>query len=108
MNLKEARELARKVGATIEERKGPSTAIITDAKGKITGYEDTHEYIIRLGVISIEEGTGRRKDIILHASTPREAAELAVVETGRAAIALAAEAKKAYVDSDLIFGAKKS
>ena len=92
MNLKEAREIARKVGATIEEKK--DTELNTG-------------FIVRLGVVKIGSN-GTRENIVLHATDPRQAADLAVIETGRAAIALADQAKKVYVDSDLIFGAPRS
>lgn len=93
MKLKEAREIARKVGATIEERKSD---------------EFYDEYIIRLGVVRIDPGSGVRKNIELRASSPSEAAALACVETGRAARELLEVAKATYVDSDLIFGASKA
>ena len=95
MNLKSARELARKVGATIEEKKR------SENMTQIT------EYIVRLGVIKIE-GNGGRQSIVLHASSPHEAADLAVVETGRACRALLEHCKQVYTDSDLIFGAPKA
>jgi hypothetical protein len=95
MNLKTAREIARKVGATIEEKKAFDIGV------------DVTEYIVRLGIIKINS-SGVRENIVLHASSPHEAADLAVVETGRAARALLEEAKSVYVDTDLIFGAPKS
>lgn len=100
MNLKEAREIARKVGATIEEKKDE----------RLSEHDNTYEvtnYIVRLGVIRIGSN-GTRETPILHATSPRQAADLAVVETGRAAIELASVAKRVYVDSDLIFGAQRS
>ena len=93
MNLKEAREIARKVGATISEQ--------------ILNPNDPKTYTIRLGVIRMG-ANGVREDIILHARSPREAADLAVVETGRAARQLLEVAKQVYSDSDLIFGAPKA
>ena len=102
MNLKTAREIARKVGATIEEKKTGN--VWPDGKSG-AGY--TLEYIIRLGVVRIDPGSGVRKNIELRATSPQEAANLAVVETGRAARELLEIAKSVYVDSDLIFGAPK-
>lgn len=93
MNLKEAREIARKVGATISEQ--------------VLNPNDPKTYTVRLGVIRIG-ANGIREDIILHATSPREAADLAVVETGRAARQLLEVAKQVYSDSDLIFGAPKA
>ena len=93
MNLKEARDIARKVGATISEQ--------------ILNPNDPKTYTIRLGVIRMGPN-GTREDIILHANSPREAADLAVVETGRAARQLLEVAKQVYSDSDLIFGAPKA
>jgi hypothetical protein len=100
MNLKEARDIARKVGATIEEKK-----LKAHAEGFSQALEN--EYIIRLGVVKIGS-SGVRENIVLHASSPREAADLACIETGRAARALLEVAKEVYSNSDLIFGAKKS
>lgn len=97
MNLKEARELARKVGATISE--SDAVLIGSSPNGK--------QYTIRLGVIRMG-ANGVREEILLHATTPREAADLAVVETGRAARQLLEVAKQVYSDSDLIFGAPKA
>lgn len=88
MNLKEARELARKVGATISE-------------------SAVNEYTVRLGVIKMGPN-GVREDIVLQANSPRQAADLAVVETGRAAHQLLEIAKQVYSDSDLSFGAHKA
>lgn len=93
MDLKAARAIARQVGATIE------------AKGE--GIIENPEYTIRLGVCRIG-ANGTREDIKLNARTPREAADLAVIETGRAARALVEVAKRVYSDSDLIFGAPRS
>lgn len=101
MNLKEAREIARKVGATIEEKKYDDNKVYD---GKVE-YET--DYIIRLGVIKIGSA-GVRENIVLHAQSPAEAANLACIETGRAARALFEVAKKVYTDSDLIFGAPKA
>lgn len=99
MNLKEARELARKVGATISETTNPAPELGSQGSSK--------EYTVRLGVIRMGSN-GVREEIVLHASTPREAADLAVVETGRAARQLLEVAKQVYSDSDLIFGAPKA
>lgn len=93
MNLKEARDIARKVGATISEQ--------------ILNPNDPKTYTIRLGVIKMGSN-GIREDIILQATSPREAADLAIVETGRAARQLLEIAKQVYSDSDLIFGAPKA
>ena len=93
MNLKEARDIARKVGATISEQ--------------ILNPNDPKTYTIRLGVIRMG-ANGIREEIHLQANSPREAADLAVVETGRAALQLLEIAKKVYSDSDLIFGAPKA
>ena len=98
MNLKEAREIARKVGATIEEKKPANIAGV---------FPNQIEYIIRLGVIKIGS-SGVRENIVLHASSAREAADLACIETGRACRALLEQAKQVYTDSDLIFGAPKA
>ena len=91
MNLKEAREIARKVGATIHE--------LSDAGERY--------YSVRLGVVKMG-ANGTREEILLSASSPREAADLAVVETGRASRQLLEVAKQVYSDSDLIFGAPKA
>lgn len=104
MNLKEAREIARKVGATIEEKKATPPKVIPQDFNPSEYYK---EFIVRLGVVRIG-GNGTRENIVIHAGSAREAAELAVVETGRAARALVEEAKRVYVDSDLIFGAPKA
>ena len=102
MNLKEAREIARKVGATISE----SRELIHPGEG-VSPPSYLTLYTVRLGVIKMG-ANGVREDIILHANSPREAADLAVVETGRAARALLEVAKQVYSDSDLIFGAPKA
>jgi len=102
MNLKEAREIARKVGATIEEKTSPNATGQGSPSGMRSG-----EYIVRLGVVKIGPN-GTRENIVLHATSPVEAANLAVIETGRNARALADQAKKVYVDSDLIFGMARS
>lgn len=101
MNLKEAREIARKVGATIEEKKGP----VPYAAGASPEFDT--DYIVRLGVVKIAS-SGVRENIVLHARSPHEAADLACIETGRAARSLLEQAKRVYTDSDLIFGAPKS
>jgi hypothetical protein len=103
MNLKTAREIARKVGATIEEKK---ELIHANEGVGAPAYYDTI-YIVRLGVVKINS-SGVRENIVLHASSPYEAADLAVVETGRAARALLEEAKSVYVGSGLVFGVPKS
>lgn len=94
MDLKEARAIARQVGATIEEKKLD--------KGRLG-----IDYIVRLGVCKINSN-GVREAVELHARTPHEAADLACVETGRNARALVEVAKRVYSDSDLIFGAPRS
>lgn len=93
MNLKEAREIARKVGATISEQ--------------VLNPNEAKTYTVRLGVVKMG-ANGIREEILLTASSPREAADLAVVETGRAARQLLEVAKQVYSDSDLIFGAPKA
>lgn len=85
MDLKEARAIARRVGATIEER-----------------IESERTYIVRLGVCQIG-ANGTREEIKLNYSTPAFAANGAVLETARACARLSAIAKEVYVDSDLIF-----
>jgi hypothetical protein len=101
MNLKEAREIARKVGATIEERDS------SDIDRAMNDRLREKTYIIRLGVVRIGPN-GTRENVVLHATSPHEAADLAVLETGRACRALLEQAKSVYVDSDLIFGAPRS
>lgn len=93
MNLKEAREIARKVGATISEQ--------------VFNPNEPKTYTVRLGVIRMR-ADGTREEILLHANSPREAADLACIETGRAARQLLEIAKRVYSDSDLIFGAPKA
>ena len=92
MDLKAARAIARQVGANIEKREGPTAPPF---------------YVIRLGVCKIGEN-GTRLFPELQASSPHQAADLAVIETGRNARALVEVAKRVYSDSDLIFGAPRT
>lgn len=92
MDLKEARAIARQVGATIEHMTSPTTP---------------PWYKVRLGVCKIGEN-GTRAFPELHATSPEQAADLACIETGRNARALVEVAKRVYSDSDLIFGAQRS
>lgn len=87
MDLKTARTIARQVGATIEQR-------------------DPQEFLVKLGVCRMCPN-GAREYPQLFAPTPQIAATLAVIETGKASMALASVAKQVYVDSDLIFGASQ-
>ena len=110
MNLKEAREIARKVGATIEEKRGrieKSAPDVANVPGDVIRFRGEISYIVRLGVVRIGPN-GTRENVVLHATSPHEAADLAVLETGRACRALIEQAKSVYVDSDLIFGAPRS
>lgn len=83
MDLKEARELARQVGATI------------------TPEQDY--FVVRLGVVKLRPDGGR-EDVRLIAPTPESAANTALLETGKAAKALYEQAKRVYASTDLIFG----
>jgi D-serine deaminase-like pyridoxal phosphate-dependent protein len=97
MLIKEARAIARQVGATIEVKKGEEGI----------KYSTEDYYLVRLGVCQIDS-TGARVFPTISARTPHEAAEVAVIETGRHASAIRDLAKKVYVDSDLIFGASRT
>lgn len=86
MDLKQARAIARSVGATIEENVTPHG----------------RSFRVRLGVCHIgSNGTREYRDF--SSPTPAEAAKHAVLETAKAAKAMMDQAKQVYVDSDLIF-----
>lgn len=90
MDLKQARAIARSVGATIEEiDNGPNALKL-------------HTYKVRLGVCEINDN-GTREYMEFQSPTPAEAAKHAVLETAKASKAMMDQAKKVYVDSDLIF-----
>ena len=89
MDLKQARAIARSVGATIEECESAFSG---------TGYS----YRVRLGVCVIG-ANGTREYPEFNLPTPTEAAAFAVLETAKAAKSMMDAAKQAYVDSDLIF-----
>src|SRR5690606_31390954 len=91
MDLKEARAIARRVGATIEER----------VENEVDGAKPRC-YLVRPGVCRIGSN-GTREEIKLNYSSPGYAANGAVIETARACARLSAIAKEVYVDSDLIF-----
>jgi len=91
MDLKEARAIARRVGATIEEKNLGSPL-----------QDESLEYVVRLGVCRIGSN-GTREEVKFHYTSPALAANGAVIETARACARLSAIAKEVYVDSDLIF-----
>lgn len=90
MDLKEARAIARRVGATIEERSSTEPGDLPA------------EYIVRLGICRIGSN-GTREEIKLHYPTADLAAHGAIIETAKACNALAAAAKETYVSTDLIY-----
>lgn len=87
MDLKQARAIARSVGATIEEVEGPI---------------QERFYRVRLGVCVIGSN-GTREYPEFHLPNPSEAAAFAVLETAKAAKSMMDIAKQVYVESDLIF-----
>lgn len=89
MDLKQARAIARSVGATIEESESDASA---------TGYS----YRVRLGVCVIGDN-GTREYPEYYTTTTETAAATAVLETAKASRVMMDTAKKVYVDSDLIF-----
>lgn len=88
MDLKQARAIARSVGATIEEKQ--------------MGHELKPYYVVRLGVCRIAS-TGTREYPTYSVNTPGEAANYAVLNTAKICNEMAALAKQVYVDSDLIY-----
>lgn len=88
MDLKQARAIARSVGATIGEKEdGP----------QLLPY-----YVVRLGVCRIGSN-GTREYPTYSAGTPGMAANYAVLNTAKICNEMAALAKQVYVDSDLIY-----
>lgn len=81
LNLREARKIARALGAVIRED-GPNN------------------YRVKLGVA--KAGTETFEAVVFYAQSPSEAAERVCLETARAALALMEMAKKLYIDSDLL------
>jgi hypothetical protein len=90
MDLKQARAIARSVGATIEESDN-----VVPGTQKFT-------YKVRLGVCTIGDN-GTREYMDFQSPTPADAAKNAVLETAKAAKTMMDQAKQVYVDSDLIF-----